>query len=702
MSPSGYFDSFFEQYVGPPTNIAKAEPIYSVHLPAPGILVRLSPEFMPAQLQGITIHPDKAHQLDYLIHKSDQELEGDQKKEEYRKLVKYFLASLTIPDEDQWVNLSPYENNRIIKDDFGKTEMGRDLLAEDYLLKQITSSLIYPEDGLGKKFWNEVYDRAWKEYHTTNIPVNTFNKVWIVPEQAYVYESGNTAYILKSHLKVMLEEDYMSLQKHSGTTAKHSSNDSHAIGSQIIREIILPELEKEINEGKNFSSLRQMYSGMVLATWYKKALKESLLGKVYADKARVNGIDQNPKNNEAIYRQYLKAFKKGVFNFIKEDVDKYTNEAIPRKYFSGGFDRAIITTAPDGSTHFTSDVTIIPKGHSLPAGIDAASISLDSLDRASVSLREPAEVAVPVKELPVSVLDQMMMPVGQGFTIGEFERTRDRIDQFRALKKDLAYDLLIELIQKASASNPAFEKNNLIAPGQSWVDLVKIIKWGYYLNNSSKETPRVEKRVTVKVGQYRNGGKYYLYTDQVYHVVSRLEELQTRDPDRFRQFIDSVYRNQGFTLDEKNKTGGQEFAGFFYLNGEHQWLLPVEVLGLILSSTRKDGRSYKIVPPGQAVDKAMSGKRTDCACCELDHVSRAVNITIESKGFRVVTATTLAQLEEIRSANKGKIDLLVINANRISDKSWGDPLNNMLDDSRTNHRKQIPVLAIDAEQHFRI
>jgi Fe-S cluster biosynthesis and repair protein YggX len=45
--------------------------------------------------------------------------------------------------------------------------MGRDLLAEDYLLKQITSSLIYPEDGLGKKFWDKVYERAWNEYHTT-------------------------------------------------------------------------------------------------------------------------------------------------------------------------------------------------------------------------------------------------------------------------------------------------------------------------------------------------------------------------------------------------------------------------------------------------------------------------------------------------------------------------------------------------------
>jgi len=237
------------------------------------------------------------------------------------------------------INLSPYEKNRIIKDNFGKTEMGRDLLAQDYILKQMTSSLIYPEDKLGKKFWDKVYERAWKEYGSTDVPVNTFNKVWIIPDEAVIYESGHTAYILRDHLKVMLEEDYLSLEKHNGISAgaqNTDSNKAHSLASGIIKEIILPELEKEVNEGKNFANLRQIYSGMILAAWYKHALKESLLGKIYANKAKVKGVDQDPKSNEAIYHQYLRAFKKGVFNYIREDVDKYTNETIPRKYFSGG------------------------------------------------------------------------------------------------------------------------------------------------------------------------------------------------------------------------------------------------------------------------------------------------------------------------------------------------------------------------------
>ncbi len=357
-------------------------------LPVPGTMVNLSPEYTPAYLKGIVIHPKEPLKFDFIIYKGDKPLSDSQKREEYTKLTKYFLASLAIPDDDQWVNLSPYEKDRIIKDNFGKTEMGRDLLAQDYMLKQITASLIYPENKLGKEFWSKVYAQARKLYGTSNIPVNTFNKVWILPDDALIYEKGNTAYVLKNHLRVMLEEDYLSLVKHEGQPgdmfpAKRGTcpqagceasiplnvkasqgnplrpNESiHTLGSQIIKQIVLPELQREVNEDKNFAPLRQVYSGMLLATWFKRTLKQSLLGQIYANKSKTKGLGYMPSSNHThmsstkqthmsspnaligdpqyIYQQYIKAYKKGVFNFIKEDVDKLTNETVPRKYFSGG------------------------------------------------------------------------------------------------------------------------------------------------------------------------------------------------------------------------------------------------------------------------------------------------------------------------------------------------------------------------------
>ncbi len=86
---------------------------------------------------------------------------------------------------------------------------------------------------------------------------------------------------------------------------------------------------------------------MLLATWYKRALKESILGKLYADKSKVKGIDQDPAVNQKIYTQYVQAFQKGVFNMIKEDVDAYSQAVIPRKYFSGGTTTYLIPIAQD-------------------------------------------------------------------------------------------------------------------------------------------------------------------------------------------------------------------------------------------------------------------------------------------------------------------------------------------------------------------
>ncbi len=148
-----------------------------MYLPAPGVMVHLSPEFNPPILKGIKVHPDNPFRFDFILDKGNSKIGNAQLKEESATLIKYFLASLTIPEKDLWVNLSPYEKDRIVPQSFGLTEMGRDLLAEDYMLKQITASIIYPEDQIGKKFWKRVYEEATKKYGTTDIPVNTFNKV---------------------------------------------------------------------------------------------------------------------------------------------------------------------------------------------------------------------------------------------------------------------------------------------------------------------------------------------------------------------------------------------------------------------------------------------------------------------------------------------------------------------------------------------
>jgi len=326
---------------------ASAQAIYN--LPAPGAMISLSQSYNPLQLKGIVIDAKKPFRFDFLIDKGESKLVGQPLNDEIIRLSKYFLTCLAVPEEDLWVNLSPYEKDRIVPGNFGITLMGKDLLEQDYLLKQIMASLSYPENNLGKQFWQKVYQKSYQLFGTTNIPINTFNKVWILPKSAQVYVKGNSAVVVKSQLDVMLEADYKSYVYH--TKQQKGAGDY----SEIFREVILPQLRQEVNEGKNFAVVRQVYNAMILATWYKKHLKDSLFSKGYVGHNQVRGVDIADKNaKQEIYVQYLKAYKKCVYNYIKEDHDPITGENVPHKYASGGIVVALDDTGDTGVNRTTS------------------------------------------------------------------------------------------------------------------------------------------------------------------------------------------------------------------------------------------------------------------------------------------------------------------------------------------------------------
>ena len=325
-------------------------PATTMNLPVPGTMVTMSEGFHPALIRGLRIDPVNPLKFNFIVETGDTPLQGAALQQEGEKLIKYFLAALTVPEEDMWVNLSPYEAGRIISEGLGDTEMGRDLLAQDYMLKQLSASLMYPEDELGKKFWDRVYNRAQEEFGSTDVPMDTFNKIWIVPSKAVVYEheESASAYVVDNHLKVMLEDDYFAAQNNSDQWSVISdqekrqklTTDHRSLTTEIIREVLIPEIEKEVNEGETFANLRQIFHSMILAEWYKQNLRQGLLGQVYVDQNKTKGVDTTDKQvNQKIYEQYIASFKKGVYDYIKEDYDPATQQIMPRKYFSGGFSR---------------------------------------------------------------------------------------------------------------------------------------------------------------------------------------------------------------------------------------------------------------------------------------------------------------------------------------------------------------------------
>ncbi len=355
-----------------------------MELPVPGAMVNLSAAYAPVMLRAVKIHPDQPLVFDFIVDSGNTHADQVLIKSETQKLVKYFLASLTVPEKDLWVNLSPYEHGRIVPEAFGQTEMGRDLLSQDYILKQLTSSLLNPEKDLGREFWARVYAQVREKFGVTDISADTFNKVWIMPDSAQVYEMNDTAVLGKTRLMVMTEQDYLARENSADVLLNTTSQDAMSeMSTQIMREVIIPAIEEEVNTGKNFAPLRQVYQTLVLAVWYKNNLKESLLGQVYSNQNKIAGVDLADKDQkEKIYQRYIAAYKQGVFNFIKEETDPVTNETLPRKYFSGGNDLR--------STERATTITRVQPGQ-LPADAQAG---IGDFSQVTVALTNSANKVV--------------------------------------------------------------------------------------------------------------------------------------------------------------------------------------------------------------------------------------------------------------------------------------------------------------------
>ena len=294
-----------------------------LNLPAPAELLKISKDYSYPMLRGIKINPQDPLKLEFMIDKADK---SSVSQKEAQRLVSYFLSGLTVPEEDLWVNLSPYEKERIVPDQLGVTEMGRDLLAQDYVLKQLSSSLTHPGSSLGKAYWEGNREQGIGD---------SLSKIWIMPESADVLESGTMAFVKSANLKVMSEKEYLIVGE--GLAPSRERGKSKAGQGQAL-SLLIDKITEDVNNGKNFAKLRQIYHSLILATWFKKKFMNSFYEN-YINNNKVKGIDTvDIKTKEDLFDLYVEAFEKGAYNFVEKEKDPVTGKKQLRHYFSGGFD----------------------------------------------------------------------------------------------------------------------------------------------------------------------------------------------------------------------------------------------------------------------------------------------------------------------------------------------------------------------------
>ena len=324
------------------TDLLRVKDVYAQGIalePQPGVLLSASPVASLPLLKAISVNPVDPLKIDFLVDGGDR---GEPDEKESARLIKYFLSFLTIPEKDLWVNLSPSEPDRIVNTALGRTPVGEDMLRQDYLLKQLAASMTFPDREPGKAFWEQVYAKIRRKYGDVDLPVNTFSKVWVVPQKAVVYEDKGMAFIAETRLKVMLDQDYVTTSRmmhgRPADSLKDPQGEINGLYLMIARDIIIPELEREVNEGRYFSELRQMFNSLVLAVWFKRKLQDHIINRVYTNKKKTAGIETDDKEiSRKIYAQYMVALKKGVYDIIREDYNADEQDVVPRRYFSGGF-----------------------------------------------------------------------------------------------------------------------------------------------------------------------------------------------------------------------------------------------------------------------------------------------------------------------------------------------------------------------------
>lgn len=318
-----------------------------MELPAASKILKLSSVELSPNLCGIKIDEDNPLNIDFIFDSPNNvEINQDQ----IDRLTNYFLAALTVPAHDLWVNLSPYEADRVIDNELSNTNLGKDLLRQDYVLKQLASSITHPDTEIGKSYWNEIIKKQ------SDHKLNSINKIWIVPEKADIYEDKTLAIITNSRLAVLTEEDYV---------ARSNNNELSSAKSEI-NKLILPEISKDINYGKNFIQLRRIYHAIILASWFKGRMSESFYS-AFINKEKINGLDSRKSINvKKIYDRYNKAYNLGVYDFIRQEQIKTDNDetaTVKRRYFSGGFNSSAINKLTENNRH--SNLDKVPKGRAL-------------------------------------------------------------------------------------------------------------------------------------------------------------------------------------------------------------------------------------------------------------------------------------------------------------------------------------------------
>ena len=422
--------------------------------------------FHPASLRYFSYEP-KTDNFQILLDKADEKgLSDTQVKDKADELMKYFRIGLSLPNDKFWVNLRPDAPEQIIDPELEQTDIGKIMLESDLELKKDTASFTSPQTKEGKEYWDKLYQKAGELFGSENITIPTLTRPWIVPGEIIVRESGDSgstplttsAYIYKAALKVLLEEDYLKSSQPSDPnyqplTSNYNFSDPrlkelNQYSTQLIRELILPKLTKEINRSKRYAGLRQVFYSLILARWFKgKFQGQSPSGTVpdLIDSGNLDNLtSQKPWSKDTYYREYKKSFEQGEYN-LSETVHTPTGQLI-RRYVSGGVFN--LAAEPTGGYKETVGSAIVKPVNGALLNLNGNYIKETKIAASPLTVEEAKNAAIQkIRKTNIKEIDEKYVPRIK--TAESFEHIYNQIVKFtleneKKIKKEDMRELINE------------------------------------------------------------------------------------------------------------------------------------------------------------------------------------------------------------------------------------------------------------------
>ncbi len=285
-----------------------------------------------------------------------------------------FLTGLVLPESKFWVNLNPWEPDRIIEADLGATDVGRIMLEADLTMKRSFSSYENPGNGdVGMQYWslldkkntelmNGIMQRHPEIKNVNDVQFSPVTRHWIVPDKVVAYENGNEIYIINASLTINSEatSDQTTYSLVNGETVSDStkadlSKTAKEFGKYVKDlddQMILPIVVQDINHAQNYSDLRQIYISLALAQWYKSKGNSQSLFSDLVNSGQLQGLKSTVEwNAQNVYTEYKKSFEEGDYHYWKNSTytqgDSVVTESI--LYVGGGVDFSDIKTTNLGN-----------------------------------------------------------------------------------------------------------------------------------------------------------------------------------------------------------------------------------------------------------------------------------------------------------------------------------------------------------------